>query len=82
MQKRFRQAGLSSDGLPVTAHGLRRGAIDLAEAGGTVAEIEAAGRWTTGSPIRQRDRTRPIGEKARGPFTRVPVGGRQNRAAV
>ena len=76
VQARFKEAGLSSNGFPVTAHGLRRGGSqDLADSGATAEEIEAAGRWSKGSPTPGKEYLRPLQAAAHDPFARVPIGG-------
>ncbi|MEU9014659.1 tyrosine-type recombinase/integrase [Streptomyces sp. NPDC048479] len=68
----FAKAGLVSDGRPVTSHGLRAGATDLAEAGATDQELEEAGRWAKGSSIPRRVYVRPAEAGKKDPFDKVP----------
>ncbi|WP_431959328.1 tyrosine-type recombinase/integrase [Actinacidiphila sp. bgisy160] len=76
VKKRFEQAGLETDGRPVTAHGLRAGAAtDLAEAGVRGKELNEAGRWTPGSNVAELAYVRPAKDKAKDVFDAVKVVG-------
>jgi hypothetical protein len=68
------QAGLLSDGRPVTSHGLRAGgATDLAENGATDQELEDAGHWAKGASIPRKVYVRPAQAGKKDPLAKVPV---------
>ncbi|MFH8466012.1 tyrosine-type recombinase/integrase [Streptomyces sp. NPDC017991] len=74
----FKNAGLVTDGRPVSAQGLRAGgATDLAEHGATDEELEEAGRWAKGSPIPRRVYVRPAQQKNHDPFAKIPMYGQR-----
>jgi integrase len=76
VKKRFAQAGLETDGRPVTAQGLRAGgATDLAKAGVSGKELNQAGRWRDDSTVPERVYVRPVRAKGADAFKGVPLGG-------
>lgn len=70
----FYAAGLTTDGRPVSSHGLRAGgATDLGVNGASEEELEEAGRWKKGSPIPRTVYVRPARAAQHDPFAKVPV---------
>jgi integrase len=76
VKKRFTEAGLRTDGRPVTAQGFRAGgATDLAESGVSGKELARAGRWRDDSTVPERVYVRPAQDKKADVFKGVPLGG-------